>query len=69
MTVGFGLSDMTTSRTYLITGGAIKLTATMSERPHTLAELAQLEKVRNKLIDLGVYDIEGLNDYNNEQNN
>ena len=54
---------------YLITGGAIKLTATMSERPHTLAELAQLEKVRNKLIDLGVYDIEGLNDYNNEQNN
>ena len=22
-----------------------------------------------KLIDLGVYDIEGLNDYNNEQNN
>lgn len=54
---------------YLITGGAIKLTATMSERPHTLAELAQLEKVRNKLIDLGVYDKEGLNDYNNEQNN
>ncbi len=54
---------------YLITGGAIKLTATMSERPHTLAELAQLEIVRNKLIDLGVYDTEGLNDYNNEQNN
>ena len=45
------------------------MTATMSERPHTLAELAQLEKVRNKLIDLGVYDKEGLNDYNNEQNN
>ena len=38
---------------YLITGGAIKLTATMSERPHTLAELAQLEQVRNKLIELG----------------
>jgi len=48
--------------------GAIKLTATMSERSHTLAELAKLEQVRNNLIDNGVFDIDSLNDYiNNEQ--
>ena len=48
---------------YLITGGAIKLTATMAERKHTLAEIAKLEQVRNYLIDNGVYDLGGLNDY------
>ena len=53
---------------YLITGGAIKLTATMAERSHTMAELAKMEQVRNHLIDIGVYDIEGLNDCDNEQN-
>ena len=52
---------------YLVTGGAIKLTATMSERSHTLAELAKLERVRNHLIDNGVFDLEGLNDLVNEQ--
>ena len=41
---------------YLVTGGAIKLTATMAERRHTLAELAKMEKVRNYLIDNGVFD-------------
>lgn len=55
---------------YLVTGGAIKLTATMSERSHTLAELAKLELVRNHLIDNGVFDKEGFNDYiKNEQGN
>lgn len=49
--------------TYVITGGAIKLTATMSERSHTLAELAKLELVRNHFIDNGVFDKEGLIDY------
>ena len=48
---------------YLITGGAIKLTATMGERSHTLAELAKMERVRNYLLDNGVYDLDGLNDY------
>jgi hypothetical protein len=48
---------------YLVTGGAIKLTATMAERSHTLAELAKLEQVRNYLIDNGVYDLDGLIDY------
>jgi len=53
---------------YLVTGGAIKLTATMKERSHTLAELAKMETVRNYLIDNGVYDFEGFNDYiENEQ--
>ena len=48
---------------YLVTGGAIKLTATMVERRHTLAELAKMEKVRNYLIDNGVFDSDGLNEY------
>jgi len=53
---------------YLVTGGAIKLTATMAERSHTMEQLALMERVRNHLIDKGVYDLEGLDDYiNNEQ--
>ena len=44
--------------------------ATMSERTHTLAELAKMEMVRNYFIDNGVFDKEGLNDYiNHEQGN
>ena len=55
---------------YLITGGAIKLTATMEERIHTLAELAKMERVRNYLLDNGVYDLDGFSDYiDNEQGN
>ena len=55
---------------YLITGGAIKLTAKMEERRHTLAELAKMECVRNYLMDNGVYDLDGFNDYiDNEQGN
>ena len=42
----------------------------MRERSHTLAELAKMETVRNYLIDNGVYDLEGFNDYiGNEQGN
>lgn len=55
---------------YVITGGAIKLTATMSERKHTFSELAKLELVRNHLLDNGIFDKEGLYDYiENEQGN
>ena len=54
---------------YLVTGGAIKLTAKMMERSHTLAELAKLEHVRNFLIDNGIFDVDSLIDYNNEQSN
>ncbi len=48
---------------YIITGGAIKLTATMMERQHTLEELAKMEKVRNFLLAEGVIDNEGFEDY------
>jgi hypothetical protein len=58
------------SGVYLITGGAIKLTASMSERSHTLEELAKMERVRNLLVDNGVFDMDGFNDYlENEQGN
>ena len=48
---------------YLVTGGAIKLTSTMEERSHTFAELARLELVRNYLLDNGIYDLDGLTDF------
>lgn len=48
--------------TFLITGGAIKLTHTMEEREHTLAELRKMELVRNYLIEQGAVDIDGLID-------
>ena len=48
---------------YVVTGGAIKLTATMAERPHTLMELNRLEMVRNYFIDNNVFDKDGLNDF------
>lgn len=51
---------------YIITGGALKLTATMQEREHTLAELIKLNQVRDFLIEQGVFDIEGLNELSNE---
>lgn len=53
---------------YIITGGAIKLTHTMSERQHTLDELQKLEKVRRFLIENGVVDLEGMVDFSNEIN-
>ncbi len=48
---------------YIITGGAIKLTATMKERRHTLNELAKMERVRNFLISEDVADKESFEDY------
>ncbi len=48
---------------YIITGGAIKLTATMKERQHTLEELTKMEKVRNFLINENVVDQESFEDY------
>lgn len=52
---------------YIITGGAIKLTRTMNERDHTLRELIKMEKVRNLLIEQGIVDIAGFEEYTNEQ--
>lgn len=51
---------------YIITGGAIKLTATMQERQHTNDELKKLERVRQFLIDEHICDNEGFIDYLNE---
>lgn len=51
---------------YIITGGAIKLTRTMSEREHTLKELAKMEQVRNFLINNGVVDKDAFDDYMSE---
>lgn len=51
---------------YIITGGAIKLTATMQERAHTLLELNRLNQVRDYLIEQGISDFDGFKEYNNE---
>lgn len=50
------------SNSYLITGGAIKLTRTMEEREHTLNELRKMEIVRNFLIEQGAVDLDGIKD-------
>lgn len=51
---------------YIITGGAIKLTATMQERQHTLIELQKMENVRNFLINESIIDNESFIDYMSE---
>ncbi len=48
---------------YVITGGTIKLTRTMQEREHTLAELIRMEKVRNFLIENDISDMDSFRDY------
>ena len=48
---------------FIVTGGTIKLTATMSERQHTFQELAKMEKVRNFLLDEGIVDRDSFEDY------
>ena len=50
------------SNTYLVTGGAIKLTRAMEEREHTLNELKRMEQVRNFLIEQGAVDLDGIKD-------
>jgi len=51
---------------YVITGGAIKLTATMQEREHTLKELQHLNQVRDFLKTQGISDYEGFKEISNE---
>lgn len=48
---------------YIITGGAIKLTATMQEREHTLNELVKMEKVRQFLLDEHIINNESFMEY------
>ena len=50
---------------FIITGGAIKLTASMAERSHTLQELLKMEKVRNFLLAEGIVDKQSFSDYQN----
>ena len=52
---------------FIVTGGAIKLTATMQEREHTLNELYKMEKVRQYLLSENVIDADGFNEMLNEQ--
>lgn len=51
---------------YIITGGAIKLTATMQEREHTRSELVKLEQVRRYLLNENITDDAGFVEYLNE---
>lgn len=54
------------SGVYIITGGAIKLTATMQEREHTRNELIKLEKVRRYLLEENITDDTGFMEYLND---
>lgn len=48
---------------YIVTGGAIKLTATMNEREHTAKELVKIEQVRNFLLNERIIDDESFVEY------
>lgn len=52
---------------YIVTGGAIKLTAKMQDREHTQIELEKLNKCRNFLIDNGVFDQDSFLETINEE--
>lgn len=54
------------SGVYIITGGAIKLTATMQEREHTRNELIKLEKGRRYLLEENITDDTGFMEYLND---
>ena len=54
------------SGVYIITGGAIKLTATMQEREHTRNELTKLEKVHRYLLEENITDDIGFMEYLND---
>ena len=51
---------------YIITGGAVKLTATMQEREHTRQELVKIDRVRRYLLEEGIIDDEGFIEYISE---
>lgn len=54
------------SGVYIVTGGAIKLTATMKERAHTIKELERMNRVRDFLVEIGISDLDDFELYNNE---
>jgi hypothetical protein len=45
---------------FVITGGALKLTKKMSDRIHTKKELEKLDRCRDYLRSMGIFDEEGL---------
>jgi hypothetical protein len=51
---------------YIITGGAIKLTATMQEREHTRKELQKIDQVRRFLLSERIIDSDGFVEYISE---
>ncbi len=51
---------------FVITGGAIKLTRTMQERPHTQEQLDKLNRCRQYLITNGVFDADSFIDLRKE---
>lgn len=51
---------------YVVTGGAIKLTATMQEREHTTIELEKLNQCRNYFLANNVFDKDSFMDLNKE---
>ena len=51
------------SHSYLITGGAIKLTLHMSDRAHTEMELQKLDMVKRYLLDNAVTDSDSFKDF------
>jgi hypothetical protein len=52
--------------TFLITGGAIKLTKTMQEHADTNRELIKLEHYKNVLIENGIHDLNSFLEYIND---
>ena len=52
---------------YIVTGGAIKLTATMQEREHTQKELDKLNACRDFLKQNGVFDQDSFVDFFEEE--
>lgn len=52
---------------FVITGGAIKMTLKMKDHPDTLKELPKIERARIFLKEIGITDIEGLNDFLNDE--
>ena len=54
---------------FAITGGAIKFTQLMQDRPHTIAELDKIKLCRDYFSNAGVFDVDSFYELINEQNN
>lgn len=55
------------AETYLITGGGIKIVATIQESQELMKELQKMKRVKNYLIDNGVFDKDSFQDLKTEQ--